>query len=85
MLEFKVIGGHADFIFKVKVVGSDHHSFHIKDRYSSMRVFQSMLKKNLDNSIKQGDLPTFPKKKYMGGMDDNFLSGRMTELGMFFN
>ena len=44
-----------------------------------------MLKKNLDNSIKLNDLPAFPKKKYMGSMDQNFLENRMVQLGQFFN
>ncbi len=74
MIQFVKSGGHADFVFKV--VGPNSVSFHCKDRYSSMREFQSMLKKNLDNSIKINDLPQFPKKKYMGALDDAFLENR---------
>ena len=75
MIKFIVSGGHADFVFKV--VGPNSVSFHIKDRYSSMREFQSMLKKNLDNSIKLNNLPQFPPKKYMGTLDQSFLENRM--------
>ena len=37
MIKYMVSGGHADFVFKV--VGPNSVSFHIKDRYSSMREF----------------------------------------------
>ena len=36
-INYVVEGGHADFIFKV--VGPNQVSFHIKDRYSSLRDF----------------------------------------------
>ena len=83
MIKYIVSNGHADFVFKV--VGPKSVSFHLKDRYSSMREFQSMLKKNLDSSIKLNDLPAFPKKKYMGSLDQAFLENRMVQLGQFFN
>lgn len=47
MLKYQVEAGHADYIFKV--VGPNGISFHIKDRYSSMRSFQSLLKKEIDD------------------------------------
>ena len=37
MIEHTVVDGHADFTFKV--VGPNGCSFHIRDRYSSMREF----------------------------------------------
>ena len=43
-----------------------------------------MLRKNVDEKVFK-DLPPFPKKKLIGGMDAAFLSQRMTELGHFFN
>ena len=46
--------GHVDFIFKV--VAPNGVSFHVVDRYSSMRQFQSLLKKDLDDSVKIQDL-----------------------------
>ena len=79
MIKYTVSNGHADYVFKV--VGPNSHSFHVRDRYSSMREFQSMLKKNLDNSIKLNDLPAFPKKRFLNGMDQNFLENRMVQLG----
>ena len=35
--------GHAEYI--IKVIGPRDISFHLKDRYSSIREFQSMVKK----------------------------------------
>lgn len=75
MAHYTVNGGHAEFVFKV--MGPNGISFNLRDRYSSMREFQSMLKKNLDNSVRLNDLPAFPKKRYLNGMDDSFLQNRM--------
>ena len=76
MIKVDAQDGHADFIFKV--VGPNGVSFHIIDRYSSMRQFQSLLKKDLNDSVNLNDLPQFPKKKYVGGMDPAFLEQRKT-------
>ena len=67
----KVDGSHAEFVFKV--IGPCGISFHIIDRYSSMRTFQSLLKKDVDPSALK-DLPEFPKKKWIGSTDAAFLS-----------
>ena len=75
MIKFEVEDGHADFIFKV--VAPNGVSFHVIDRYSSMRQFQSLLKKDLDDSVNIRDLPDFPKKKYVGGLEPQFLETRM--------
>lgn len=83
MIRFTVEHGHADFCFKV--VGPNGISFHIIDRYSSMRSFQSLLKKDLDDNVKLGSLPQFPKKRYMNQLDEKFLEGRMKQLELFFN
>ncbi len=72
MIKHTVENGHADFVFKV--VGPNGCSFHIRDRYSSMREFQSLLKKDLDNSVNLNDLPAFPKMKYVGSLDPDFLN-----------
>ena len=83
MIRYNSQDGHADFIFKV--VAPNGVSFHIMDRYSSMRQFQSLLKKDLDDSVSINDLPPVPNKRYVGGMDPKFLDDRMMQLGMFFN
>lgn len=66
MIRYDTDDGHADFIFKV--VGPNNISFHIKDRYSSIRQFQSLLRKDLDDRIKISNLPQFPKKKFLNTM-----------------
>ena len=68
-----------------KVLGPLNISFLIKDRYSSMRSFQSTLKKELARSYNFKLVPDFPKKKYVMSMDPKFLNQRMTELERFFN
>ena len=50
-----------------------------------MRNFQSLLFKNLDDSIKINNLPAFPKKRMFNTLDPVFLNDRMTQLGHFFN
>jgi len=55
MMDYKVEGGHADFIFKV--VANNGTSFHIKDRYSSIRSFQSLIRKELDDGAALNALP----------------------------
>ena len=64
--------GHAEFVFKV--IGPNGVSFHIMDRYSSMRAFMSLLKKDVDDNAIFNDLPPFPKKKYIGSMEAAFLT-----------
>lgn len=83
MIQISTDTGHADYIFKV--VGPIGYSFHIRDRYSSMREFQSLLKKDLDNGVNLSDLPSFPKKRYLNKMDTQFLESRQMQLGLFFN
>ena len=59
--------------YLIKVLAPKNISFHIDDRYSSIRSFQSSVKKN----IKSVDgVPQFPKKKYWGHMDPAFLKQR---------
>ena len=60
--------GHAEYI--IKVVGPSDISFHLRDRYSSLREFQSMIKRNIGST---DGCPSFPKKKYIGNMEPAFL------------
>lgn len=69
--------GHIEYLVKVNAPGG--HSFHFKDRYSSMRTFQSMIKKNVNVAI-FNQLPEFPKKKSFGHKAEAFLSVRSTQL-----
>ena len=46
MIKYKVNNGHAEFV--MKVIGPQSISFHVIDRYSSMRNFQSLLRKSVD-------------------------------------
>jgi hypothetical protein len=66
MINFKVEEGHAEFT--IKVLGPVGITFHIIDRYSSMRDFATLLKNNL-TGVDLADLPSFPKKKIMGSTD----------------
>ena len=60
--------GFAEYF--IKVVGPSDIAFHIKDRYSSLREFQSMIKRNIGSA---DGCPSFPKKKYIGNMEPAFL------------
>ena len=57
-------------VYRIKVVGPRDISFHLLDRYSSLREFQAMVKRNIGSS---DGMPTFPKKKYFGNTDPAFL------------
>ena len=71
MIKVLTEGGHAEFVYKV--IGPLGISFHIMDRYSQMRNFQSYLRKDVDDQKALDNLPPFPKKKFYGAMDPNFL------------
>lgn len=82
MIKFNVEEKHAEFIFKVLTpVGI---SFHLVDRYSSMREFQSLVRKDMD-SLNFNFLPPFPQKRMFGSLDPKFLKERMDQLNHFFN
>jgi hypothetical protein len=71
-------------VYLVKVIAPGGHSFHFKDRYSSMRNFQSLLRKSLSvAAINQ--LPKFPPKKTFGSKDEDFVNQRSVQLQQFFN
>ena len=59
--------------YTIRVVGPRGISFHIRDRYSSIREFQSMVKRSIGSV---DVLPSFPKKKLFGNMDPGFLETR---------
>ena len=55
----------------------------MKDRYSSMKNFASLIKKNMPlNSFK--NMPHFPPKKFIGNKSEDFLKQRMNLLQTFF-
>lgn len=84
MVKVKTDDGFANYV--AKVVGPNGVSFHIMDRYSSMRKFQQLLRNSIsDQNINLNDLPPFPKKKLVGSMEPAFIDQRMVELGRYFN
>lgn len=68
VVKHEVTDGYAVYI--IKVVGPRDISFHLKDRYSSIREFQAMVKRQIGSA---DGTPTFPKKKYIGNMENQFL------------
>lgn len=65
--------GFAEYL--VKVIAPGGITFHIKDRYSSMRNFQSLVKKQFNLKIYHG-FPTFPPKKMFSNTSQEFLTTR---------
>lgn len=74
--------GYVEYL--VKVIAPGNYSFHFKDRYSRMRSFQSMLKKQFNLATFNG-LPNFPPKKAFGSKAADFLNSRSLALQQFFN
>ncbi len=70
--------------YMVRITAPGGHTFHIKDRYSSMRSFQSQVKKQFNLATFNG-LPTFPPKKAFGSKTTEFLNQRQSSLQQFFN
>ena len=84
MVKVKTDEGYANYI--AKIIGPNGISFHIQDRYSSMRKFSQLLKNDIsDKNINLNDLPPFPKKKLVGSMEPQFIDQRSVELGRYFN
>ena len=77
-LGYKVMGDHAQFIFRITTVNDVQ--FTVCDRYSSIRAFYEALKKYLgtDQLNQRKDLPKFPGKKLFGRMDVPFLIQRQS-------
>ena len=69
-------------VYLIKVVGPKDISFHIRDRYSSIREFQSMVKKNIEST---DGTPNFPKKRFWGNLDADWLELRTRQLSLFLN
>ena len=70
--------GFAQYI--IKVIGPRDISFHLRDRYSSLREFQSMVKRQIGSA---DGTPNFPRKKYIGNMEPQFLELRGQQLSLF--
>ena len=60
-------------VYIIKVVGPRDISFHVRDRYKSLRDFQAMVKRKIGSA---DGTPTFPKKKYIGNLEPAFLQQR---------
>ena len=69
-------------VYLIKVVGPKDISFHIRDRYSSIREFQSMVKKNIEST---DGTPNFPKKRFWGNLEADWLELRTRQLSLFLN
>ena len=69
-------------MYLIKVVGPKDISFHIRDRYSSLREFQSMVKKYIPST---DGTPNFPKKRFWGNLDEQWLELRCRQLSLFLN
>jgi hypothetical protein len=74
--------GYTEYLIKVMAPGG--FSFHFKDRYSSMRNFQSIIKKSFPVNV-FNQLPKFPPKKAFGAKSEEFLQQRSVQLQQFFN
>jgi len=81
-VKYETNRGHAEYL--IKVVAPGNITFHIRDRYSSMRQFQSLIKKQFNMKAYNG-FPNFPKKKTFGNMSQEFLQQRLVQLQNFFN
>ena len=69
-------------MYLIKVVGPKDISFHIRDRYSSIREFQSMVKKYIPST---DGTPNYPKKRFWGNLDEVWLELRSRQLSLFLN
>ena len=67
-------------IYVIKVLGPRDITFHLKDRYSSIREFQAMVKRQIGSA---DGTPTFPKKKLWGNTDAAFLAQRAQHISVF--
>ena len=81
-IKYELIKGFTEYL--IKVIAPGNISFHLRDRYSSMRNFQSLMKKNMPIRNFRG-LPSFPPKKLFNNTDQTFLNQRLKSLENFFN
>lgn len=65
--------GQGYAVYKFKIIGPQNISFHVQDRYSSMKKFSSDMKKKYPI---RNVLPHFPPKKFLGNKEENFLKLR---------
>ena len=71
---------YAIYVIRVVVQGPRDIAFDMKDRYSSIREFQALVKRNIGSA---DGCPPFPKKKYIGNMERAFLTQREQQLSLF--
>lgn len=71
-------------MYHIRVEGPNGKTFHIKDRYKSMRQFQSFLKRQLPASS-LSKFGMFPPKKMLGNKNPAFVQQRKEALQIFFN
>ena len=71
---------YTSYLFRIEV--SNGIIFHLRDRYSSILTFQSAVRKDIP--IKT-NIPEFPRKKFVGNLDPNFIRIRATNLTQFLN
>lgn len=69
-------------LFMIKVVGPNNISFHISDRYSSIRSFVDQIKRSIAST---DGIPEFPPKKYFSSLKPEWLENRKRQLGLFLN
>jgi hypothetical protein len=79
-IEYEITNGHVEYTAKV-VANKGSDTFHIRDRYSSMRSYWKSMYAKYGNSTPT----TFPPKKWFGNTKAMFVRHRMEELEHFFN
>lgn len=79
-VEYELANGHVEYTVKV-VANKGNDTFHIRDRYSSMRDYWRSMYSRYGNSTPT----TFPPKKWFGNTKAMFVRHRMEELEHFFN
>lgn len=79
-VKYESIGGHVEYTVKI-VTSEGDETFHIRDRYSSMRDYW----KAMYNDYGPSAPSTFPPKKWFGNTESKFVRHRMEELEHFFN
>eukprot|EP00826_Nyctotherus_ovalis_P049947 TRINITY_DN6072_c0_g7_i2.p1 TRINITY_DN6072_c0_g7~~TRINITY_DN6072_c0_g7_i2.p1 ORF type:complete len:274 (+),score=74.77 TRINITY_DN6072_c0_g7_i2:139-960(+) len=79
-VEYEIANGHVEYTVKV-VASKGNDTFHIRDRYSSMRSYWRSMYSRYGGSTPT----TFPPKKWFGNTKAMFVRHRMEELEHFFN
>jgi len=79
-IDFEITNDHVEYTVKV-VASKGSDTFHIRDRYSSMRSYWKSMYSKYGNSTPT----TFPPKRWFGNTKAMFVRHRMEELEHFFN